>query len=366
MASVRAEDVFWMRRAVKLAWRGAGLTRPNPPVGAVVVRQGKVVGEGLHRKAGGPHAEIVALREAGRGARGATLYVTLEPCSTWGKTPPCTAAILAAGIRRVIVSVRDPNPRHGGRGLSQLRRRGVKVTEGVCSKEGRSLIRAFSKWVTTGRPFVTLKLAMSLDGKIADIRGNSRWISGPESRRLVQAIRRCSDGILVGAGTVRQDDPSLLPRPDGRRRPLRIVVSGRGAIPADAKLLNDGRPEQTVVAVSKRCARTAIRRFMQKGVRVWVIRGSGGRVHPGSLLERLGREGLLHILCEGGSELAAELIRGGLVDEFVFFIAPCILGGGDAPGAVAGPGWLLESGPRLKFVSCERVGADLVVKAVGA
>ena len=202
---------FWMQRALRLARRGEGLTRPNPPVGAVAVKSGKIVGEGYHRRAGGPHAEVVALSKAGTKARGCTLYVTLEPCCTWGRTPPCTDLILSSGVRRVVVSVRDPNPRHSGRGLTLLRRKGIRVIEGVCAEEGMKLIAPFAKWIRRGLPYVTLKLGMSVDGKIADRKGRSRWITGPEARNKVHELRRRVDGILVGGGTVRNDDPSPAP-----------------------------------------------------------------------------------------------------------------------------------------------------------
>lgn len=353
-----------MLRAVQLAWRGAGLTRPNPPVGAVVVKDGRKVGEGYHRKAGGPHAEVLALRRAGRDARGATLYVTMEPCSTWGRTPPCTDAILSCGVRRVVAAARDPNPKHRGRGLARLRRQGIRVSEGVCAAEGLELARGFSKWVTTGRPYVTLKMAMTLDGKIADARGNSRWISGAASRAVVQELRRRSDAILVGAGTVRSDDPSLLPRPARGRMPFRVVVSSRGGIPPGARMLRDDGRARTIVAVSTRCPKARVVRLARAGVRVWVLGGRRGRVRLAEVLGRLGREGCLQVLCEGGSELAGELVRDHLVDEYVFFVAPRLVGGRRAPGAVGGMGLTLDSSRLVRVVECRHVGSDLMVKAV--
>ncbi|MFH0953665.1 MAG: bifunctional diaminohydroxyphosphoribosylaminopyrimidine deaminase/5-amino-6-(5-phosphoribosylamino)uracil reductase RibD [Verrucomicrobiota bacterium] len=363
MKSRYQEHEPWMRRALDLARRGEGLTRPNPPVGAVIVNSGRLVAEGYHRTAGGPHAEMVALQRAGRRARGSTLYVTLEPCCTWGRTPPCTDAILAHGVREVVVSVRDPNPVHRGRGLRVLQRHGVEVVSGVCAKEGAELVAPFAAWVTTGRPYVSLKLAVSADGKTADLHGASRWITGPKARALVHDLRRRADGIMVGAGTVRRDDPVLLPRPARGRKPWRIVVTRDGNVPSHAKLLNDEGSAQTLVAVSKSCPRRAIRRLQKKGVDVLKLASSGDGVSLVRLLEHLGRRGLLHVLCEGGSEVAASLIRARLVDEFIFCVAPCVIGGKQAVGSVGGRGWKLGAQPRLRFVSVGRAGEDLVIRA---
>ncbi len=354
----------WMTRALQLARRGEWLTRPNPPVGAVVVKNGRIVGEGYHRRAGGPHAEIVALRRAGRQARGGTLYVTLEPCSTWGRTPPCTDAILASGVRHVVVSATDPNPRHAGRGLRFLRRKGVRVTKDVCRAEGLELIEPFARWVEEGRPFVTLKLAMTVDGRIADRTGNSRWLSSPASRRRVQGLRRAADGILVGRGTVKQDNPSLLPRPSGGRRPFRLVAATRGDIPRASNVLCDGHAAQTIVFVGARCGKAARSRLDSQGCRVVLLPQNGRRIALRSLLRWAGRLGLLQVLCEGGGEMAASLMNERLVDRYIFFITPCALGGGESIGAIGGRGWLIKKGmPALRFVSCRRVGPDVMIEA---
>jgi diaminohydroxyphosphoribosylaminopyrimidine deaminase/5-amino-6-(5-phosphoribosylamino)uracil reductase len=335
-----------MRKALRLARRGEGGTRPNPPVGAVVVRRGRVVGHGFHRRAGEPHAEALAIRSAGPACRGATLYVTLEPCCTTGRTGPCTEVILRSGIRRVVAAVRDPNPRHCGRGLALLRRRGIEVVEGVCAAEAARLLAPFRKWITTGRPYLTLKMGTTLDGRIADARGRSRWITCPASRSAVGDLRRRVDAVMVGGDTVRADDPSLLPPADGSREgPLRVVVDSRGRVPAGARVLTDGRADRTVVATTSRAGLAA------EGTSLaWVLR-------------RLGSEGVLHVLCEGGGRIARSLVRAGLVDEFLFFVAPRLLGG-DGVAAVAGPGWALQKGPRLRFVEVRRVGADVMVRAV--
>jgi len=325
-------DEQWMARALDLARKGEGLTRPNPPVGAVVVKAGKVVGEGWHRRAGTAHAEVLALRQAGAKARGATLYVTLEPCSTWGRTPPCVDAVLAAGIKRVVVGIRDPNPAHAGRGLALLRKAKIAVAENVLREESAELIEPFARWIMTGRPYVTLKLALSFDGKIADRTGASRWISGKESQKKVHELRRRVDAIMVGAGTVRADDPQLLPRPSGGRKPFRVIV---GRIPKTARVLTDEHANRTIVGTS--------------------LQG---------LMGRMGRMGILHVLCEGGGELAESLVKAGLVDEYYFFFAPKFIGGKKAVGALGGKGWLLKHAPELKFISGESVGPDLLVRAV--
>ncbi|MFH0907703.1 MAG: bifunctional diaminohydroxyphosphoribosylaminopyrimidine deaminase/5-amino-6-(5-phosphoribosylamino)uracil reductase RibD [bacterium] len=331
-------DEKWMARALVLARKGEGLTRPNPPVGAVAVKAGKVVGAGWHRRAGTDHAEVLALRQAGAKARGATLYVTLEPCSTWGKTPPCVDAVVEAGIARVVVAIRDPNPAHEGRGLAMLRRKGIVVVENVLQEEAAELIEPFAKWITTGHPYVTLKLAMSFDGKIADRNGTSRWISGKASQKKVHELRRRADAIMVGAGTVRADDPQLLPRPGRGRKPFRVIV---GRIPRTARVLRDEHAARTIVAAP-----------------------DGGRISLSRLMKQLGKRGLLHVLCEGGGELAASLIKAGLVDEYFFFIAPKFMGGRKAVSALGGTGWLLKDAPGVRFVSGESVGPDLLVRAV--
>jgi diaminohydroxyphosphoribosylaminopyrimidine deaminase/5-amino-6-(5-phosphoribosylamino)uracil reductase len=359
---MRIQHKVWMQRALDLARRAEGLTRPNPPVGAVVVRRGRIVGQGYHRKAGGPHAEIVALRRAGARARGATLYVTLEPCCTWGRTPPCTDAVLQAGVAEVVVGTRDPNPAHARRGLRLLRRGGIRITEGILQNEARELIAPFSRWILTRRPYVTLKMGMTLDGRIADAAGASRWITGPAARRKVQALRRRVDGILVGTRTLVKDNPSLRPVPARGRKPWRIVLASRGEVPRKAKVLADGGADRTLVVVSKKCPENRARALEAAGARVLRVREHGGRIDLGALLDEVGRMGLLHVLCEGGGELAASLIAGQHVDEYLFFVSPSILGGG-AAAVVGGPGWRLGAQPLVKILSVQACGPDLMIRA---
>ena len=352
-----------MGEALRLARLGEGFTRPNPPVGAVVVKAGRAVGRGYHRVAGGAHAEVLALREAGTRARGATLYVTLEPCSTWGRTPPCTELILRMGVRRVVAAVADPNPRHRGRGLRMLRARGVQATLGVGKEEAERILQPFAKHIRQGLPYVTLKLAASIDGKIADATGRSRWITGAAARREVQALRRRVDAMVVGARTAVADNPSLLPKGGRTGRPYRVIVDARGAVPLTAAVFCDGRADQTVIATTSRCPRRLQQAYRDTGAQVWVLPQAGTRVSTRSLVSRLGRAGVLHALCEGGGELAASLIAEGVVDELLFFMAPCVIGGRNAPGAIGGVGWPLASRRCLEFVEITRVGPDLMIRA---
>lgn len=356
-------DEIWMRRALALARRGEGLTRPNPPVGAVIAKAGRLLASGFHERAGGPHAEALALRAAGRSAKGATLYVSLEPCSTHGRTPPCTEAILRAGIRRVVVAAADRNPKHAGRGLVFLRRHGIQVATGVCEAGALELLRPFFTWILTGRPLVTLKLGITLDGRISDASGHSRWITSPAALRCVQSLRRRADAVLVGVGTAVADDPSLMPRPALGRSPFRVVVDSKGRLPARAKVLTDGFQDRTIVATTRQCPASIMARWAKAGARVWILPAARQKVSLAALVKRLGGEGLLHVLCEGGGELAAGLVQAGLVDDFLFFLAPKLLGAKAVP-AIGGAGWALAGAPALSFKSVRKIGPDLLVHAI--
>lgn len=356
-------DEKWMHEALCLARLGIGKTRPNPPVGAVVVSKGRIVGRGYHRLAGTDHAEIVALKDAGRRAKGSTLYVTLEPCSTFGRTPPCTRAILSAGIIKVVVSAMDPNPAHNGRGLRLLKRAGLKVIDGVCESEGRILIAPFAKWIKTGMPYVTLKLGTSIDGKISDPSGASRWITSVDSRKIVMQLRGEVDAILVGAATGMLDNPSLLPDISSGSKPMRVIASARGALPLEAKVFSDGKAERTIIATTSRCPIPVAEAFVRTGAQVWRLPAKKGRVSIKALLKKLGHDGVLHVLCEGGGMLAGSMVLDGLVDEVLFMLAPIILGGSGTTPAIAGEGWPLNSAPRLNFTEVRKVGVDVLVRA---
>jgi len=335
-----AEERRLMRRAVRLAERAWGMTSPNPLVGALLWRDGGVIGEGWHRRAGLPHAEIEALRDAGGDAAGATLFVTLEPCSTTGRTGPCTEALIAAGIRRVVIGSLDPNPLHAGRGVEILRAAGIEVVSGVEEPRCRALNRAFFRWITCRRPFVLLKMAQTLDGRIATRGGVSKWITGPAARRRVQKLRQWCDAIMVSAETVRLDHPRLDVREpaDWERQPL-IVVARRNT--PEAEIRAAFPPEREVL-----CATFDTPDDWRK------------------LLETLGARGVTALLIEGGGELAARALAARAVDRVEFHLAPKLLGGRGSRGSVGGPDPLsLDEAFRLGRLECRRCGGDLVVAA---
>lgn len=369
-----SQNLDFMRLALCLARRGRGRTSPNPMVGAVLVKRGEVIGRGWHRRAGKPHAEIEALRDAarrGQSARGATLYVTLEPCCTHGRTPPCTAAILAAGIRRVVVGATDPNPRHAGRGFAILRRAGIQVTTGVLADECARLNEAFNHWIVHGTPFVTVKAAMTLDGKIATAEGESKWITGEAARRVGQQLRRESDAILVGVNTILADDPALTARGPGAPSPARlrrIILDPRARTPLTARVVTDECAGLTTIAVSRRAP---ARRVAALARRVRVLVAPLARPEQASapldldwLLRKLGAEQVTRLLVEGGGETNAAFLFGGHTQRVVFFYAPKILGGRKARRAVAGEGALSRAELlRLTDVRWRRVGNDLMMTA---
>ena len=351
----------WMLEALELARQGEGLTRPNPPVGAVIVKGGRKIGEGYHRRSGGLHAEVAAIRHAQEPVEGADIYVTLEPCSTLGRTPPCTDAIIEAGIKRTIVSVEDPNPHHAGRGLEILRRAKIEVELGLCSEEAMRIKEPFAKWILTARPWVTLKLGMSADARIADSRGRSKWITSAASRARVQELRRKSDAIMVGADTALADDPALTPRPAYGREPYRVVLDSRGRLPASLRIFRDGAVDRTIVATTAASPADWRRKIELAGAQVWVLPSRGGRVSLKTLMKKLGEIGLLHVLCEGGGELAAALAEQGLIDEYRLFSAPCLLGGAGRPAF--GGGWPLSNKPELEYLEYEELEGDLLIRA---
>ncbi len=357
-----AEDAVHMARALHLAALGQGLTRPNPPVGAVVVKNGRVVGEGWHRKAGGPHAEVYALNQAGVEAVGGTLYVTLEPCSSQGRTPPCTERILHAGISRVVIGAIDPNPAHVGRAIGLLRAQGIEVEIGVAKDEADRIIRPFRRWMLDGRPHIILKLGMTLDGRIADPKYRSRWITGAGAREVVQEIRRHSDAVWVGAGTVISDNPSLWPRPAKQRQPWRVISDRSGRSSPKSTVYSDEHAARTLVAVGPSVSDQRRKSYQQYGCMVLPV-PAGALASVRKLAQQLGGLGALQVLCEGGGELAASLIRADLVDEYLFFYAPHLLGGTAVPG-VGGKGWRLPDMPCLEITAHEMVGSDLMVRAL--
>lgn len=352
-----------MRRALALARRGVGKTAPNPAVGCVIVRDRAVVGEGWHRKAGTPHAEVHALRQAGERARGADVYVTLEPCSHHGRTPPCADALVEAGVGRVFIGMVDPNPRVCGSGIGKLRTAGIEVTTGILEDACRRINEPFMKHVTTGLPFVILKSAMTMDGKTATATGDSKWITCEESRRYVHKLRAMVDAIMVGVGTVIADDPQLTARLPRGRDPLRVVVDSTLRAPLDARVLRLDSPAPTLVAtVSDDGERTAALESL--GVEVLRCREREGRVDLRDLLARLGERGVQSVLLEGGREVAGEALREGLIDKFILFYAPKLLGGADGFGLFAGQSADRMDGCRgLGRINVRRFGDDVMIEA---
>lgn len=352
-----------MREALRLARRGAGKVLPNPMVGAVVVRDGAIIGKGYHREFGGPHAEVFALDEAGEAARGATLYVTLEPCSYFGKTPPCTEAIIQAKIRRVVVATNDPNPRVNGRGLEMLRRAGIQVETGILQDEAIALNRPFSKFIRTGLPYITLKLAQTADGKLADQQGASRWITGPPARRLVHRLRAEAGAVLVGSGTVLRDDPALTVRHVKGPQPWRIILDRRLRIPLSAQLLSDDVVEKTiVVTVESKLATRKAQRILHRGARVLAVtQKNDGASWIEAVLQHLGKLQICHVLVEGGQKVASAFLTAHCVDSLMLFIAPKIFGRGK--DALHVTGFSAESPLRLVHLKYRKVGEDLLLEA---
>jgi len=330
-------DLFWMSRALAEAERGRGSVEPNPMVGAVVVRDGMAVGVGHHERYGGPHAEVVALARAGGLARGSTVFVTLEPCCHHGKTPPCTDALVGAGVARVVAALRDPFPRVDGGGLARLREAGVEVETGPGAEAARRLNAPYFKRLATGLPYVTAKWAMTLDGKTAAASGDSRWISGPRSRALVHEVRGRMDAILAGIGTVLADDPRLTARPPGSRTPARVVLDGSARLPLDGHLARTAREVPVWVAVTDRAP--ADRRLALEALGCVVLPFPGtGRIPVGPLLAELGRRGATNVLVEGGGTVLGAFLDAGQVDAVDVFLAPIVEGGSHAFSPAKGLG----------------------------
>lgn len=362
---LRPEDLRWMGRALELAGRGAGLTSPNPVVGAVLVGAGRAVGEGFHARAGGAHAEAEALEQAGTAARGATLYVTLEPCNHTGRTPPCVEAITTAGVSRVVAATRDPNPRVPGGGAAALARAGVEVTLGCREGEAIALNRVFITAARRGRPHVTLKWAATLDGATADVRRGSRWITGSEARLEAHRMRSRADAVVVGIGTALADDPALDVRLGGPRprEPFRVVVDSRARLPVTARLIGAGKPERALVAVTDVADPERLGSLETRGVTVLRCKSQEGQVDVSDLVSRLGALDVGGILVEGGGKLAWAFLEAGLVDRVVAFTAPMLLGGAAAPRAVRGAGLLLPEAVRLDGLGVRPIGTDWMMEA---
>lgn len=355
-------DEQMMRRAVCLARNAEGRTSPNPLVGAVVVKDGRIVAEGWHRRAGTPHAEAHALNMAGELAKGATVYVSLEPCAHYGRTGPCAKALVAAGVKRVVVAMTDPNPKVAGKGLEILREAGIEVTVGVLEQEARELNECFLHWITTNRPFVVLKTAMSLDGKIATAGGESQWITNEESRLETHRLRDKYDAILVGINTAIKDNPSLTTRlPDGTgQNPVRIVVDSKARLPLDSKLLAD-KAARTIVAVTEAAPAERVAALKAAGAEI-ITAGAEAYVDLDNLLIQLGSMKLTSVLVEGGGNINFSLLEAGLVDRVYAFIAPKLLGGRVALTPVEGEGFLqLSDAVELENMEVKQLGPDIML-----
>lgn len=356
------QDADFMGKALELAKNALGRTSPNPLVGAVIVKDGRIVASGWHRKAGTPHAEIHALNMAGELAKGATLYVTLEPCAHYGRTGPCAKAVIEAGIRRVVIAMRDPNPLVAGKGIAMLEEAGVEVVCGVMETEARKLNEVFLKWISTKKPFVALKTAMTLDGKIATVAGKSQWITNEASRHLVHEWRDIYDGILVGIHTVLKDDPSLTTRlPDRKgRNPVRIIVDSRGRTPLDSRVVRDGQAK-TLIAVTSGAPRENLEALRAAGVEI-LVAGDGPQVDLQELMGQLGERDICSLFVEGGAAVNFSFLREGLVDKVYAFVAPKIVGGREALTPVGGEGFAeLSEAVELEGLSVESLSGDVLI-----
>jgi diaminohydroxyphosphoribosylaminopyrimidine deaminase/5-amino-6-(5-phosphoribosylamino)uracil reductase len=361
-------DKIFMQKALELAARARGKTSPNPMVGAVIVKDGKVVAADYHRKAGTHHAEVLALKKAGNGARNATLYVNLEPCChTEKRTPPCTRAIISSGIKNVVVAMTDPNPLVSGQGMKELRRAGVQTKLGVLREEAGRLNEIFTKFITKKEPFVMLKMAQSLDGKIATSKGDSKWITGPEARGEVHRLRNEIDALLVGIGTVNKDNPSLDCRIKGGRNPYRVIVDSSLRISLNAKVLKhaDGK---TIIATTMNAPQQKVSRLRSRGITVLPLKGHAGstnrsRVNLKKLMKELGKRELTSVMIEGGSSIAASALASGIVDKVLFFIAPTIIGGIDSiPSIGGGSPATLRKAMKLRNIETRIFGRDILVE----
>ena len=352
------EHSYYMRCALRLAQKAAGKTSPNPLVGAVVVKAGKIIASGYHKKAGEAHAEAHALSEAGSEARGAVLYVTLEPCAHHGRTPPCLDQVLKSGVREVVVAMRDPDRRTNGRSIRMLRRRGITVTEGVCAEEAARMNEAFIKYSTTGLPFVTVKVGQSLDGKIATHNGNSKWITSEGARSFSRRRRRLYDGIMVGVETLLKDNPGLDAEPTGRG-PVKVIVDTQLRTPPDARIFAS---KTHVIIATASCSVRSRAAFYGKAVLVTLPR-KRGRIDLRRLLRELSRRNITSILVEGGGALIGSLFDERLVDKVSFYVSPRIIGGREAVGSVMGAGAdCIAASARLEQVTVRRLTGDILIE----
>lgn len=354
----------FMKIAIDLALKGKGMTSPNPMVGALIVKNGKIVGKGYHLKAGSPHAEVMAIKNAANKTRGATLFINLEPCIHYGKTPPCCDEIIKSGIKKVVIGTKDPNPLVNGKGIKELRRHGIEVEVGVMEDEARELNEAFIKSIRTGIPFVTMKSAMSLDGKIATSSGKSKWITGEESRKFVQELRRDTDGIMVGIGTILKDNPRLSLRIKGRKEnpPAKIIVDTQLKIPLSAKIFFTKPKAKVIIGSTFKVNKRKIENLKKIGAEVILAEKNNGKVDLRKLMRELYKRGIMSILLEGGSELNASAIKERIVDKVFYFYSPILIGGKDTKGMIGGSGIrMIKDAEKIDIKEVKRIGKDVLV-----
>ncbi|MGE5630210.1 MAG: bifunctional diaminohydroxyphosphoribosylaminopyrimidine deaminase/5-amino-6-(5-phosphoribosylamino)uracil reductase RibD [Caulobacteraceae bacterium] len=359
------EDSFYMKRAIELAGRGYGTTNPNPLVGAVIVKNGAVIGEGWHERAGCPHAEINAINNATEDVEGSTIYVNLEPCSHFGRTPPCAAELVKRKFKRVVVAMEDPNPLVSGKGIQLLKENGIEVTVGINRLEALMLNDIFIKYISSETPFVLLKSAMTLDGKTATRTGDSKWISGEASREYVHRFRNRYSSILVGLNTVVKDNPELTARLEGvkNRNPVRVVIDSLGRIPDDARVLDTDEHKRTIIATTTAIHRDKAELLKSKGIEIIVTDAPDARVNIEQLLKELYKMGIDSLMVEGGGTTAASFLEAGLIDKVALFISPVIIGGTAVPTPVMGSGVdYIRDGYRLKHQSVTIIDRDVLVE----
>ena len=358
------KDIEYMRRAIELARKGGGFVHPNPLVGCVVVKDGEIIAEGYHEKYGEFHAERNALLRCQSETKGASLYVTLEPCCHFGKTPPCTEIIIEKGIKKVFVGILDPNPLVAGKGVKILQNAGIEVEVGLCEDEIRELNKVFLKYITTKRPYVIMKTAMTLDGKIAAHTGDSKWVTNEESRKMVHALRSELSGVIVGIGTVLADDPMLNVRLEGEHhQPVRIVVDSNLRIPIDCQLVKTAKEYRTIVATTVNGCCRDVRPYVSTGIEIVECQSNNNHVDINDLMTKLGAMGIDSLLLEGGSTLNAAFLEAGCVDEVWAFIAPKIIGGKDAKTPVSGNGIdKMSDAINFKNIDIQNINGDILIK----
>ncbi|MBI5892509.1 MAG: bifunctional diaminohydroxyphosphoribosylaminopyrimidine deaminase/5-amino-6-(5-phosphoribosylamino)uracil reductase RibD [Deltaproteobacteria bacterium] len=356
--------------AVNLAKKGIGKTSPNPAVGAVVVKNNRIIGKGCHKKAGLPHGEIIALNNSGTRAKGADLYVTLEPCDHYGRTPPCTEAVIRSGIKRVFIGMKDPNPIVSGRGIRKLKKNNIEVKTGILEHECKEINEPYIKYITTKKPFVTLKLASTLDGKIAASSGESKWITSEKSREYVHKLRSNADAVMVGIGTVLKDNPFLTvrlktkrPAAIGPRQPVRIVVDSKLKIPLDANVF-DAKAAKLIIAATKNATPKKIKQVRERGAEVVLVDSKDGHVDLKKLMHELGKREITSILIEGGARLAASAIKDGIADKVLIFYAPLLLGGNGIQMISSLGIKRLKDAVHLKNIQVKRIGKDVLLEGI--